>query len=89
MPTLLQDPAHVYTPAAQTLPSDLVCGELMDDRPLAERGTISSLGDLLTVLIGALEEWGIEPEPRSVGPNGFTVRLQGHLIRIGFGSTMS
>jgi len=81
--------APVYTPAAQVLPSDLVCGELTDDRPLAERGVISSLGDLLNVLIGSLEDWGIEPEPRSVSANGFTIRLQNHLVRVGFGATMS
>ncbi len=57
--------------------------------PLADRGRIASYADLLTVIIQALEAWDIEPEPRSVGPNGFTIRLQGHRVRIGFGVTMS
>ena len=43
--------------------------------PLADRGRIASYADLLTVIIQALEAWDIEPEPRSVGPCGFTVKL--------------
>jgi len=59
------------------------------DVPLAERGRVESFGDLLNILIVALEPWGIEPEARSVSANGFTIRLQGHLVRVGFGVTMS
>jgi hypothetical protein len=49
--------------------------------------TVATLGGLLNVLIGALEEHGIEPIAGSVGAAGFTIVHQGHRLRVGFGVT--
>jgi len=65
---------HFATELLETVDSDC--------RRLSERGQLTRLSDLLTVMVGALGEWGIEPEPKSVTECGFTVRLQGHLVRI-------
>jgi hypothetical protein len=48
-----------------------------------------TLGTLLNIMIGALEEHGIDPLPGTVGAAGFTILVSGHRVRIGFGCTMS
>ena len=44
----------------------------------------TTIGQLLNVLVGALEPHGVEPEPASVDETGFTITIGGHLLRIGF-----
>jgi len=68
------------------LPDDLIDGG--SDGPDDDTDRVT-LGTILDTMISALEEIGIEPLPGSVGAAGFTVLLRGHLLRIGFGVTMS